>query len=102
MPSVSSSRTSSMLRTCPLASNLRPPGRKIVLLRIRPVEVLTSTVCALMPILPETVDLRFETANTRLPGGLRPGSAEETPLYAPVQPQTKIDGYSIIVDLFLD
>src|SRR5262249_44307114 len=48
-PSLSSSRTSSALRMWPLPRSFRPPGRKIVQLRILPADSFTSTVNALTP-----------------------------------------------------
>ena len=52
-PSISRSRTSSCVRTCPLASSFLPPWRKIVQQRIRPAESRTSIVCALKMHLPQ-------------------------------------------------
>src|SRR5581483_2775164 len=48
MPSDSRTLMSSSLITCPLASNFFPPGRNTVQQSIRPLEDLTSTVCALI------------------------------------------------------
>src|SRR5207302_10673554 len=46
MPSDSNTRMSSSLMTCPFANNFLPPGLNTVQQSIRPVELLTSTVCA--------------------------------------------------------